>query len=305
MGDKFIPSADGAFAQMAGLFAGTIAREPGRFHVSTEQANALTAVVEGFRELVAACYSPARRTQVTTSRKNAARAEAERAVRRTANRVRADETIDESAKVALGIRARSTRPKIAPCPQEPPKLSFARALHEGGPSTAMHELTFQAIAWNGGSRPAGAVRLELFVDLVSPDEEIPTHPGENLGGRLWYLRSYTRSPIRLVPPTTRVPMRVVYWGRWADSTGNVGPFSKTAVGWVEGGNAAMLPGGGGVNIGSGPRLQQVEALPAPAARDEKYSVALLEVHYQTIQQNALPTLTEAVRQLENRDADAA
>jgi hypothetical protein len=33
----------------------------------------------------------------------------------------------------------------------------------------------------------------------------------------------------------RVPMRVVYWGRWADSVGNVGPFSATAAAWIEAG----------------------------------------------------------------------
>lgn len=30
------------------------------------------------------------------------------------------------------------------------------------------------------------------------------------------------------------PMQVVYWARWADSSGNVGPFSKTVVADVEG-----------------------------------------------------------------------
>jgi hypothetical protein len=55
-------------------------------------------------------------------------------------------------------------------------------------------------------------------------------------GTSLYLRSYTRSPIRLTPPMAKVPMRIVYWARWADSTGNVGPFSATAAAWIEGGN---------------------------------------------------------------------
>ncbi len=32
----------------------------------------------------------------------------------------------------------------------------------------------------------------------------------------------------------RRPMKVVYWARWADATGGVGPWSKTCVARVEG-----------------------------------------------------------------------
>src|SRR5690242_90192 len=97
--------------------------------------------------------------------------------------------------------------------------------------------------------------MELFVDLIPPDEPIPAYPGANLGGRPWYLRSFTRNPIIIAPPMPRVPMRVVYWGRWADSVGNVGPFSATTVGWIEGGTHHALPGGAGTGIG------RVKALP--------------------------------------------
>ena len=100
----------------------------------------------------------------------------------------------------------------------------------------MHELSFFDFTTRSTRKPEGAVRLELFVDLVLTDEPIPARPGANHGGRPWYLRSYTRSPIVLAPPMASVPMRVVYWGRWADSVGNVGPFSATAVGWIEGGS---------------------------------------------------------------------
>src|SRR5206468_1628916 len=93
------------------------------------------------------------------------------------------------------------------------------------------------------------VKMELGVNLregkakqltVPPEAPIPAHPGANLASRPWYLRSYTRSPIRIIPPLARMPMQVVYWGRWADSAGNVGPFSATAVAWIEGGSHHRL-----------------------------------------------------------------
>src|SRR5436190_18184440 len=86
----------------------------------------------------------------------------------------------------------------------------------------------------------------------------------------------------------RVPMRVVYWGRWADSAGNVGPFSATAVGWIEGGTNALLPGGPGLAFGGmlgGPKpvpILEDAAAPGPAGRERTYVVAVLEAQYQTM-----------------------
>jgi hypothetical protein len=80
-----------------------------------------------------------------------------------------------------------------------------------------------------GAKPEGAARLELFVDLIPPGEPIPNHPGHRHGGLGFYLRSFTRSPLKVEYPKTDSPMRVVYWGRWASSTGEPGPFSRALV----------------------------------------------------------------------------
>jgi hypothetical protein len=86
----------------------------------------------------------------------------------------------------------------------------------------------------------------------------------------------------------RVPMRVVYWGRWADSAGNVGPFSATAVGWIEGGSHALLPGGVGmqrVGIGAAKpvKLTEVATDIGNVQREEKYSVAVLDAQFASLQ----------------------
>jgi hypothetical protein len=85
------------------------------------------------------------------------------------------------------------------------------------------------------------VRIELFVDLVPPGEPIPTWPGARWGGRTWYLRSFTRSPMTVEYPKCDEPMRVVYWARWADATGATGPWSPTLATRVEGYDAALRP----------------------------------------------------------------
>jgi hypothetical protein len=126
-------------------------------------------------------------------------------------------------------------------------MRFLRSLHEGAGAWPVHELDFRALDFSA-ARPAGAARLELFVDLVAPEDPVPNHPWARYGGQggqggqgAWYLRSYTRSPIVLAPPMATVPMLVVYWGRWADSAGNVGPFCATVVSRIEGGPQHLMP----------------------------------------------------------------
>jgi hypothetical protein len=88
-----------------------------------------------------------------------------------------------------------------------------------------------------------------------------------------------------------VPMRVLYWGRWADSSGGVGPFSATCAAWIEGGTHNNLPGGLAMYVGQFGRPQQqlIDATAAlPAGRDERYSVALLEVHVQSFHAHPAP-----------------
>lgn len=163
------------------------------------------------------------------------------------------------------------------------------------------------------ANPDGAVRLELFVDLVPPDEEVPAHPGAIHGGRPWYLRSYTRSPIVIAPPMARVPMRIVYWARWADSTGNVGPFSATAVAWIEGGNVSRPA----MRV-RGPETKLIEHESEASHRESTYTVALIEAHYLSFNANEVSTgaqnreqpkleatvMTE-VKQIEGRVEEAA
>ena len=281
MGEKIVPNGDVAFKTMAEAFARVIAADPARFAVEPGDAEALSAAVARYAEALLLSQGGASRSPAATRAKDASRAEAERLVRRIAHRVRINDRVPAEAKFALNLRERPARATRQTCPQEPPRLRFVRALHQGNGATPMHELTFRAIGATSSAKPAGAVRLELFVDLVPPDEPIPARPGANHGGRPWYLRSFTRSPIVIAPPMARVPMRVVYWGRWADSTGNVGPFSATAVAWIEGGSHHFLPGGQFVTRNAPPLLEDATA-PGPAERDPTYSVAVLDAQYETL-----------------------
>lgn len=270
---KFIPSSDQAFQLLAIAFAHNVGGEPEVFGIAPEDAAAMVAAVQRFHDAMK--VSRARRSHLTTMQKRSARAEAEKIIRRLANMIRANPKLDFATKQRARVSERPTRGRRRECPQEPPQLTFEQALHRGCGGSPMHELRFASLDYK--PKPAGAARLELFVDLIDPDEPIPTHPGENHGGRPWYLRSYTRSPIRIIPPMAKVAMRVVYWARWADSTGNVGPFSRSAVGWVEGGN---MHRSGPILLNRKDRIPrvEVEAREAHPRRERDYAVALIEAY---------------------------
>ncbi len=281
MSGKFIPNGDFDFAMMAESFARSIAKDPARFAVTQLDADALSVAVVNFRAALNAARGGSR-SAVATRAKDEARESAERIVRRLAQVIRANDKIDAASKVLLSLRERPAKVKQKPVPAEPPRLTFVRALHEANAAMPMHELQFSEIHNWSRKKPEGVERLELFVDLLPVDEPIPGHPGANHGGRPWYLRSFTRSPIVLAPPMTRVPMRVVYWGRWADSTGNVGPFSATAVAWIEGGSSHMLPGGIGMAApGARKPAKLLEDAAPPAGREPSVSVVVLEAQYQS------------------------
>ncbi|CAN5397209.1 hypothetical protein BH09PLA1_BH09PLA1_31700 [soil metagenome] len=271
MSKKFIPNGDSDFVMMAESFARTIAKDPESFGVSFDDSQLLTTTVQAFR----AAYQAAKfggRTSVKTLQKEEARRAAELIIRRLANLVRANDQIAASTKIALSLRERSKSAKPTTCPAEPPRLRFLRALHEGG-AMPVHELAFGSSANWSQSKPAGAVRLELFVDLIPASEPIPAQPGANHGGRPWYLRSFTRSPIKLIPPMSREPMRVVYWGRWADSVGNVGPFSATAIAWIECGSTHLFQMSGPGQRGKYAPLLEDTGIPK---RETRYIEAVLE-----------------------------
>jgi hypothetical protein len=226
--DKFIPDSDDQFADMARKFAGAISRDPGRFMLSSDDATKLVTAAKKFRDALALATRPATRTTITRMRKDDARVEAERIVRLYGNLIRVNPAIDRAAKIEIDVKERPTRLKRRTCPQTPPMLMYVGTEREQIAGEGLHVLRFiDEIGSGTRAKPAGAARLELFVGLVWPNDPTPKHPSELSGGPFWYLRSFTKSPMRVRYPLPAEPMRVVYWARWADATGEVGPWSKT------------------------------------------------------------------------------
>jgi hypothetical protein len=237
MGNRFIPDGDSDFASMAEGFARVIARDPERYLLDAHDSEMLTRAVTAFRAALDQTLPRFKRNTVNARGKEVARKQAEEIVRRLGRIIRASDQISDADKIAVHIHPRDPRPPRRTVPFLPPILQYVGAQNEGGYSAAgSHVIRFrEGTEITGRKKPHGAVRIELFVDLVPHGHPVPRFPGEFLGGRPWYLRSYTTSPIRVAPPIPPVSMLVVYWARWADAKGNVGPFSATlrtrAEGW--------------------------------------------------------------------------
>lgn len=235
MAGKFIPDSDSGFARMARVFSDNIALEPERYFLTAEDARDIGYAVSEFRHHLALASWPSTRSASRIAEKDAARQRAERIVRKYGAMIRANPQINRSAKVCVGVRERPGRLHRRECPRSAPHLRYLGS--EGG----VHLLEFRE-EWGARSRakPRGASRLELFVEMVEPGRAIPAGPG----ARPWYLRSFTSSPMRVQFPMPEAPRMIVYWGRWADATGEVGPWSRRVVARVEGWGAEDAGGEG-------------------------------------------------------------
>jgi hypothetical protein len=231
---KFIPDADSDFAYTALVFARKIEADPARYHLTPEDAAYIAKAVKEFRSALAKATDRHTRTQPTIRAKNAARKTAEKIVRAYGRVIRSNPAISDEDKSSVRIYERKKKCTRKPCPKTAPYIRYLGAYDDGGPGSIRHVLKFKDhFCSTTDALPDGAERLELFVEWVPQGERIPQSP-EEMYGRPWYLRSFTRSRMEVKFPMPPVPMMIVYWGRWADSKGEVGPWSQTVAARVEG-----------------------------------------------------------------------
>jgi hypothetical protein len=261
---KFIPEADSDFAFTANSFVFRLKRFPQDYGLSAEQIAEIAATVAEFRaalhQLQLARIGGQQSPQLRM-RKDAARTKAERCVRTFGNIIRANPDVSDTSKALLRLKLRREKPKKQECPQAPPTLQFL-GTGDGeagdltpGSGSGIHVIRFLD-ASNGGltlkksdtklttrrAKPDGAVRVELFCDMIPPGERVPRVPTE----RGWpkYLRSFTRSPMEVKFPIPSEPMLIVYWAKWADSTGETSRWSRPCVARLEGWTSQpLLPDG--------------------------------------------------------------
>jgi hypothetical protein len=246
-----IPKGDSDFAFMAErVFLSHLRSDPEAYGVTEEEVAQIAAAVSAFRSALYKAQVRVTRNPQAVMAKDAAREKAEAIVRRYRNIISANPDVSDSNKKLLRIKVRPKKLGKRKCPQQPPRLAFLGS-GDGqaggsftGSGSGVHVLRYadgndvgvvtasSEIGRIRRAKPDGAVRIELYFDMVPPGEPVPKHPAE----RGWpkYLRSFTRSPMEVAFPVPTEPMLVVYWARWADSTGEVSRWSKPCIARVEG-----------------------------------------------------------------------
>jgi hypothetical protein len=312
MPDKWIPNGETDFLQCAEKFAKTLAADPQRYFIQPGDVKLLTRRLNEFHVARRQIDDAGRTITPSAIEKKDARLRVERLMRKLANLIRPNEEISTADKVALNIKPRARKQTKQKCPRRAPELTFVGFANENSLDGRRHVLRFKDPLGAGTSpatmvtiknlplfsrsraKPEGAVRLELFFEWVAAGQEVPKHPA-GLSGWPRYLRSYTRTPIEVEFPMPPTPMVIVYWARWADSRGNVGPFSQPVVaGWE---SRAQLPG---KIAGESPMLPRQQKVVIISPRRE------LPQELEVIETNALPMHESELRQLEApRESEAA
>ena len=259
---KFIPEADSDFALVAQhVFLSRLKLYPDQYGVTPEDVASIEAAVSAFRTALARTAHRFTRNPQMVMQKDEARGKAEAIVRRYANIIRANPDVTDTNKRLLRLKVRPKKLRRRRCPTSPPRLQFLGSVDgvagglTPGSGSGVHVLAFrdynECVAIQASSeigmvrraKPDGAVRIELYFDMVPPGEPVPRLPGE----RGWpkYLRSFTRNPIEVEFPVPSEPMLLVYWARWADSSGEVSRWSRPCVARVEGWTSTLpaLPEG--------------------------------------------------------------
>jgi hypothetical protein len=230
LANKFIPDGDSDFALMARHFASMINRDPSRYLMAADDARAIAEAVVVYRDALAKNTHRFTKSMQTVALKDEARRRAEQLIREAGNFIRSSSKIDSLAKRLANVNPRPEKLRKRTVPQTPPQLSFAGdRVPYSNTIDGKHVIHFRDPFGKDTSnaKPAGAERLELYYELVPPGEPIPQYPGQRTGGHRFYLRSFKRSPLTIEYPKCDEPMRIVYWGCWADSSGKQGPFSQT------------------------------------------------------------------------------
>ena len=214
MADLLFPDDDAGILAVAVNFAQVLKKNQSRYFVVDSEVDEIRRNVEEFRAAYFAANDKSTRTQAAVSLKDQTRNSTVSFIRTYANIIRANQGVSDQAKIELGMQPHNRGRSPRSCPQSEPLLKFQ------GLAPGMHGLRFSdAKTPNSSAKPMCAVRLELFMALSDPNGPEPTIDEAK------YLRSYTKNPIRIMLPAPGTPKLVTYWGRWADSRGEVGPWS--------------------------------------------------------------------------------
>ena len=227
-----IPRKDSDAAAWMRIFATRLQAFPDRYFVPAEEIEAVATAVADFRSALAVTLVPSTRTTPATTRKNLARAAAERVCRRVYTMIKSDPRITTEDKLAVGVRLDKPRRSRSKPPATRPVLRIDTR-------NGVHTVTWTDETSRRRAKPAGCAMLQLFLACADGEagERLALGDGQALAERIRLLNVYTSNRVTVFNDELRRwdtggaalqangVRTAVFVARWAGPKGQAGPWS--------------------------------------------------------------------------------
>jgi len=209
----YIPRTDEGKRTWFNNLARLVSIDPEAYDLTEEDTVNLTNLAERFAAAYQLVQQPSERTTSRVRGKNEARKLALEVFRRVAMFIKYNPAIDDDLKGPLGLHLDDPALSRLGSPQSAPTLYIVES------AMLRHKLRYaDRETPSRAAKPAGAQRLELFVEITAGK---PT--GDPRNAR--YLRSYSKQPFWVIHDEQDGSRFATYYGRWATNTGAFGPWS--------------------------------------------------------------------------------
>jgi hypothetical protein len=208
----YIPKPDAEALIWMQTFAAGISASVATYDLVAADATAINAAVDAFASANSVAASPATRTPVSINLRDVARDAAESICRQYASQIKVNAGISDANKIAIGVRPINTDRVPVPPPGTSPLLNIVLA------TPGVQQLRFaDSLTPDSGAKPIGAASLQVFVAVGTAAVTDPDAAD--------FKGAFTRNPVAMDFPAADDGKVATYFARWANSKGEVGPWS--------------------------------------------------------------------------------
>jgi hypothetical protein len=207
-----IPRSDALARNYINDYATTVAADPAKYGLSSADSSAITLAAQTYSACYTLATTPATRTELTIIAKDEARNAAEALIRLYSIQIKYNAGISTEDKAAIGISQPNPSRTRRNVSDTLPILAIIGAL-QGSQTLRFSDSTTP----DSRAKPFGAQMLELRVNVA-----------ETAGGEAEEARPcgiYSTNPIGVPFAPADNKKIATYWGRWANTRGQFGPWS--------------------------------------------------------------------------------
>lgn len=213
MNNDYVPKREAELRDYAANFAALTSAAPASYALTAGDAAQISQVVQDFVTSYELLQSPHTRTSPNVAAKDGAKATLISVLRGYAMQIKANRAVEDSAKVALKLKAQDAVRTRGTAPVTFPMLKIASA------TPRCHRL-----CWNDSETPESRAKPARVQGLVLYCTVGTTPPEEALSGRFKAL--ITRQPYRMEFSQGDIGKTAYYWARWQTPTGLMSKWSQ-------------------------------------------------------------------------------